>query len=120
MARQASGRVRSIPMTEGSLWKNIFLFSVPLIFSQLLQVLFNMADVAVVGKFASSTALGSVGSTTTLVTLFTGYLIGMGCGVNVRVAQHLGAGQEKQTQEAVHTSLLLCTLAGLIITVCSA
>ena len=117
MARQASGRVRSIPMTEGSLWKNIFLFSVPLIFSQLLQVLFNMADVAVVGKFASSTALGSVGSTTTLVTLFTGYLIGMGCGVNVRVAQHLGAGQEKQTQEAVHTSLLLCTLAGLIITV---
>ena len=42
-----------------------------------------MADVAVVGKFASSTALGSVGSTTTLVTLFTGYLIGMGCGVNV-------------------------------------
>ena len=117
MARQASGRVRSIPMTDGSLWKNIFLFSVPLIFSQLLQVLFNMADVAVVGKFASSTALGSVGSTTTLVTLFTGYLIGMGCGVNVRVAQHLGAGQEKQTQEAVHTSLLLCTLAGLIITV---
>ena len=40
----------------------------------------------------------------------------MGCGVNVRVAQHLGAGQEKQTQEAVHTSLLLCTLAGLIVT----
>ena len=117
MARSRSARAGGIQMTEGSLYKNILLFSVPLIFSQLLQVLFNMADVAVVGKFSSATALGSVGSTTTLVTLFTGYLIGMGCGVNVRVAQHLGAGQEKQTQEAVHTSLLLCTLAGLIITV---
>ena len=78
-------------MTEGSLWKNILLFSIPLVFSQLLQVMFNMADVAVVGKFASDTALGSVGSTSTLVTLFTGFLIGMGNGVNVRVAQHLGA-----------------------------
>ena len=57
MARSRSARAGGIQMTEGPLYKNILLFSVPLIFSQLLQVLFNMADVAVVGKFSSATAL---------------------------------------------------------------
>lgn len=104
-------------MTEGSLWKGILLLSLPLMLSQVLQVLFNMADVAVVGRFSSSEALGSVGSTTTLVTLFTGLLIGMGSGVNVRVAQFLGAKQEKDVRETVHTSLLLCTLLGILLTV---
>lgn len=97
--------------------QNILLFSVPLIFSQLLQVLFNMADVAVVGKFSSATALGSVGSTSTLVTLFTGFLIGLSNGVNVRVAQYLGARQEEDTRNCVHTALILCTLSGVVIAV---
>ena len=117
MARSRSARAGGIQMTEGSLYKNILLFSVPLIFSQLLQVLFNMADVAVVGKFSSATALGSVGSTSTLVTLFTGFLIGLSNGVNVRVAQYLGARQETETRSCVHTALILCTLSGLVIAV---
>ena len=117
MTKTRSARPAGISMTEGSLLRNIFLFSVPLMFSQLLQVLFNMADVAVVGKFSSATALGSVGSTSTLVTLFTGFLIGLSNGVNVRVAQYLGARQDEDTRNCVHTSLILCTLAGLIITV---
>ena len=58
-------------LTTGPLGKKIFRFSIPLIFSNLLQVLFNMADVAVVGRFAGSTALGAVGSTTIFVSLFT-------------------------------------------------
>lgn len=111
----STSRAQGISMTRGPLWKNIFLFSLPLIFSQLLQVMFNMADVAVVGRFASATALGSVGSTSILVTLFTGFLIGMGCGVNVCVAQHLGASQHRRVMESVHTALVLCTLAGLLI-----
>ncbi len=115
MSKQRTASRSELSMTEGSVWTNIFRFSVPLIFSQLLQVLFNMADVAVVGKFSSATALGSVGSTSILVTLFTGFLIGLGSGVNVRVAQHLGAQHEKETQDAVHTALLLCTLAGVLI-----
>ena len=100
MARSRSARAGG-QMTEGSLYKNILLFSVPLIFSQLLQVLFNMADVAVVGKFSSATALGSVGSTSTLVTLFTGFLIGLSNGVNVRVAQYLGARQGESASACV-------------------
>ena len=66
--------------------------------AQILEVLFNMSDVAVVGKFSSYEALGAVGSTSLLVTLFTGFLIGMGCGVNVRVAQQLGAGQKENVR----------------------
>lgn len=106
---------RTIEMTTGSLWKNIFLFSIPLMFSQVLEVLFNLSDVAVVGRFADYRALGSVGSTTLLVTLFTGFLIGMGCGVNVRVAHELGAGRQKKVEETIHTSLLLCLCAGILI-----
>ena len=102
-------------MTTGSLWKKIMLFSVPLMFSQVLQVLFNMADVAVVGKFSSAEALGAVGSTTILVSLFTGFLIGMGSGVNVIVAQHLGAKEKQEVMESIHTALLLCLLIGGII-----
>ncbi len=102
-------------MTEGSIWKNLFLFSVPLVISQVLQVLFNMADIAVVGRYSGSVALGAVGSTTILVSLFTGFLIGMGNGVNVRVAFHLGEKNDKDVSEAVHTSLVLCTVAGIAI-----
>ena len=70
-------------LTEGPLARQILTFSVPLMFSTILQVLFNMADVAVIGRFAGAMQLGSVGSTTILVTLFTGFLVGLGNGVNV-------------------------------------
>lgn len=107
--------MKDFNMTEGSLFKKILLFSLPLMLSQVLQVFFNMADVAVVGKFASSKALGSVGSTTILVMLFTGFLIGLGSGVNVIVAKHLGAKDVQKTKHVIHTSFLICLIAGVII-----
>lgn len=102
-------------LTVGPLGKQILFFSVPLMISNLLQVLFNMADVAVVGRFAGAMALGSVGSTTTLVTLFTGFLIGMGNGVNVLVARYFGSRREKEIKETVHTAVILCLLSGVCI-----
>lgn len=105
----------AIHMTSGSLWKNIFLFSVPLMLAQILEIMFNMSDVAVVGKFSSYQALGSVGSTTLLITLFTGFLIGMGSGVNVRVAHKLGAQDKKAVSQSVHTAFVLCLATGLLI-----
>ena len=104
-----------IQMTQGSLWKNMLFFSIPLMLSQLLQVLFKMADVAVVGKFSSAEALGAVGSTTTLVTLFTGFLIGMGSAVNVEVARHLGAKDKARTAASIRTSFVICLATGVII-----
>ena len=99
-------------MTKGPLGKQILFFSIPLMISNILQVLFNMADVAVVGRFAGSMALGSVGSTTILVTLFTGVLIGMASGINVLVALYYGAKSEKSLTETVHSAAILSLAAG--------
>ena len=115
MCKQAQRRTRAIEMTTGSLWKNIFLFSLPLMFSQVLEVLFNLSDVAIAGKFAGYHALGSVGSTTLLVSLFTGFLIGMGGGVNVTAARAIGAHDDTETEQTVHSSFLICAITGVII-----
>ena len=105
----------TMDMTEGPLLKNIVAFSIPLMLSNVLQVLFNMSDIAVVGRFAGARALGSVGSTAILVTLFTGFLIGMGSGVNVVVARFLGAQKHRDVSETVHTSFLVLLLSGLLL-----
>lgn len=102
-------------MTKGSLGKQILLFSLPLMASNVLQVLFNMADVAVVGQFAGPMALGSVGSTTTLVAMFTGFLIGLSGGINVLVALHYGAGNKKDVSQTVHTAALVSLITGVIL-----
>ena len=104
-------------LCSGSLWKKIFIYSVPLMFSNILQVLFNMSDIAVVGKFAGPIALGAVGSTSILVTLFTGMLIGLASGVNALTALHIGSKNNKDLQETVHTSVILCFSMGVLIMV---
>lgn len=110
--------IRSVQdMTEGRLGKQIFVFSLPLMLSNVLQVLFNMTDIAVVGRFAGSAALGSVGSTAILITLFTGFLIGVGGGINVLVARSAGARAARDVREFVHTSALLSLLIGLSLAV---
>ncbi len=102
-------------LTHGPLGKKILLFSLPLIASNLLQVLFNMADIAVVGRFSGSVALGAVGSTATLVFLFTGFLMGIGNGINVVTARHFGAESEKDVEQTVHTAALVALLTGFIL-----
>ena len=116
MSVAARRRALTVEMTSGSLWKNILLFSLPLMMTQVLEVLFNLSDVAIAGKFAYNTyvALGSVGSTTTLVTLFTGLLIGLGGGVNVAVARGLGMGNDEDVEHTNHSSLLICLAAGVL------
>ena len=97
-------------LTEGPLAKQIFLVSLPLALSNLLQVLFNMSDVAVVGRFAGSTALGAVGSTSILVTLFTGFLIGLSNGINVLVARFYGARHARDVEKTVHSAAIVSLL----------
>ena len=111
--------MKKLDMTSGSLGKNIFLFSLPLMLSNLLQVLFNMADIAVVGRFAGAMALGSVGSTSTLILLFTGILIGLAAGVNVVAAFFIGAKKAKDLNDTVHTAFVLCLLFSLFVTISS-
>ena len=116
MSAASRRRTLTVEMTSGSLWKNILLFSLPLMMTQVLEVLFNLSDVAIAGKYAYNTyiALGSVGSTTTLVSLFTGLLIGLGGGVNVSVARGLGMGSDEDVEHTNHSSLLICLAAGVL------
>ncbi len=104
-------------LSSGSLWKKMLVFSVPLMFSNILQVVFNMSDVAVVGKFAGPIALGAVGSTSILITLFTGLLIGLASGVNALTALYIGSKDKNSLTKTVHTSAILCLGAGLLIAV---
>lgn len=106
--------MKTTNLTSGHLPTQILWFSLPLIASNLLQVLFHMSDLAVVGRFseAGSTALGSVGSTATLVVLFTTFLMGIGSGVNVLIANYFGSGDREQLRKTVHTALLICTAIG--------
>ena len=103
-------------LTQGKLGKQILIFSLPLMLSNVLQVLFNMADIAVIGQFAGSLSLGSVGSTSILVAMFTGFLIGVSGGINVLAALHLGAKNRKEVTETVHTAALLSLMIGVILT----
>lgn len=104
-------------LTTGSIWGKMLFFSIPLVLTNLLQVLFNMADIAVIGRFAGSLSLGAVGSTTTLVTLFTGILIGMAGGINVLVARFFGAKDKRSTVQIIHTAFLVSLAAGVIVLV---
>ena len=106
---------RSGDMTRGPLAKGILMFSIPLMLSYVMQVLFNLADMAVVGRYAGPEALGSVGSTTIFISLFTGFLIGIGSGVNVITARFIGAKQDVDVRSTVHTSAVVCPLIGLAI-----
>ena len=115
MSKCETKQQKTIDMVNGSLWKNILFFSVPLMLSQILEVLFNLSDVAIAGKFADYIALGAVGSTTLLVSLFTGFLIGLGAGVNVRTAHRLGAGDSDGTAKTVYSALIVCTVIGIIV-----
>lgn len=112
MARSDS---TSVDMCNGPLAKKILLFSIPLMFSNVLQVLFNLSDVAVVGHFAGAIALGSVGSTTILVTLFTGLMLGIASGVNAITARYLGSMNTAKVKKTVHSSFILCAILGILL-----
>jgi len=102
-------------LTTGSLFSGILFYSIPLMFSNVLQVLFNIADIAVVGRFAGAYALGSVGSTAAILFLFTGLLMGLGGGVNVIVAFYIGSKSKKDIDESVHTSFTVMLITGILL-----
>ena len=95
-----------IDMTNGPLLGKIVKFAIPLALSGILQLLFNAADIIVVGQFVGPSALAAVGSTSALIQLITNLFIGLSIGVNVLVARYFGAGQRKDLSETVHTAIL--------------
>ena len=104
-------------MCSGSVLKKMLLFSLPLMASGVLQLLFNAADIIVVGHFAGDISMGAVGSTSSLINLFTNLFVGLSVGVNVVVAKAHGEGNSAKLNDAVHTSMLLSVICGAVLAV---
>ena len=107
---------KSMDMANGPLLKNILIFSIPLIFSNILQMFFNSADTIIVGKFAGDKALAAVGSTGSIVFLITSLFNGLATGTNVVVARYIGTGNKDKIKDSVHTSIALATAGGIVLT----
>ena len=107
--------VHSIVMTEGRPLPQIIRFSVPLALTGILQLLFNAADVIVVGKFAGSASLAAVGSTGSLINLLVGAFMGISVGANILIARYLGCKQNESVEKAVHTSYALSALMSVVL-----
>lgn len=106
-----------IDMCSGSVYKKMLFFAVPLMCSSILQLLFNAADIVVVGRFAGDNALAAVGSNSSLINLLTNLFVGLSIGTNVLTAQYFGGKKESDLRDTVHTSMLLSIYSGLILTV---
>lgn len=104
-----------IDMCNGPLLGKICMFALPLALSSILQLLFNAADIVVVGNFAGSSALAAVGSTGSLINLIVNLFIGLSVGTNVLVAKYYGAGNTKELSDTVHTSIAVSIVAGIIL-----
>ncbi|MCM1258853.1 MAG: MATE family efflux transporter [Roseburia sp.] len=104
-----------IDMCNGPLFGKILAFSVPLMLSGILQLLFNGADTVVVGRFAGNTALAAVGSTSSLINFLTNLFIGFSVGANVLIARFYGAKKEKEASETVHSAICLSVICGVIL-----
>ena len=101
-------------MCNGSIMDKLISFSIPLMLSGILQLLFNAVDIIVVGRFAGSQALAAVGSTTALINVFTNLFIGVSLGANVLAARFYASGRKKEMSETVHTSILFALLSGIV------
>ena len=104
-------------MVHGPLAGKILLFALPLMFSSILQLLFNAADVVVVGRYAGEAALAAVGSTSSLINLLVTLFVGFSVGTNVVVARDLGAGRPEQVRAGVHTAVAIALISGVLLTV---
>ena len=104
-----------INMCEGPLIPKLILFAVPLMLSSILQLLYNAADVIVVGRFAGSSALAAVSSTGSLINLIVNLFIGLSVGANVAAARFFGARDDRGVHEVVHTSMLLSVIGGICV-----
>ena len=109
------GQGYQIDMIHGPLAGKLLVFAIPLMLSSILQLLFNAADVIVVGRWSGKEALAAVGSNTSLINLMVNLFVGFSVGTNVVVARDLGAGREEDVRDSVHTSIALSLVSGVVL-----
>ena len=104
-------------MCSGPLLKKILIFTIPVMASGILQLLFNATDIIVVGRYAGKESLAAVGSTTALINLIINLFVGLSVGANVITAKYYGAGKDKDVSETVHTAILTAVISGIILVI---
>ena len=103
-----------IDMCNGTIMDKLISFSLPLMLSGILQLMFNAVDIIVVGRFSGSQALAAVGSTTALINVFTNLFIGISLGANVLAARFYAAGKDREMSDTVHTAVTLALVSGIV------
>ena len=114
MTKEVQANKYEIDMCNGTIMDKLISFSLPLMLSGILQLLFNAVDIVVVGRFTGSQALAAVGSTTALINLFINLFIGVSLGANVLAARYYAAGKQKEMSETVHTAMLFALISGCV------
>lgn len=117
MEKQQHKKAYVMDMCNGPVLRKMLIFAVPLVCSSILQLLFNAADIVVVGRFAGDNSLAAVGSNTALINLLTNLFIGLSVGANVLTGLSYGAKKEKDLSETVHTAMLLSIFSGICLTI---
>ena len=110
-------RKKTRDMTQGTIWKHLLAFALPLMIGNLFQQLYNTVDSIVVGQFVSKQALAAVGSTTSIINMLVGFFSGVSVGAGVIISQRFGAKDPEGVHKAVHTTISLTLIIGLVGTV---
>lgn len=104
-------------LTEGPLFWNIIRYTIPIILTSILQLLFNAADLVVVGRFCGSLSVAAVGATGSITHLMVNFFIGLSAGAGVTVAHALGGREDEAVHRTVHTAMSAALVSGAILTV---
>lgn len=108
---------KNVDMLTGSIFKGLISLAIPIMIMNVLQNMFNLIDMTVLGKFTDDTAVGAVGTCTTLISLCTGLFIGISTGANVVVAKNIGTGNKERTEKTIGTAILFSVVGGIILVV---
>lgn len=109
--------VKSMNMTEGNIYKKLWLYSIPLIFAGLLQLLYSACDLIVCGMFGSEHSVGAIGATNSIINLLVNFFIGLSIGANVLMSRAFGSGDKEKGQRIAYTSMCLSLILGVVVTI---
>ena len=108
---------KDINMLEGPLLGNVIAYAIPIMLTGILQLLFNAADLVIVGRFCGSNSVAAVGATSSLINLIVNFFMGISVGCGITVAQAIGARNDKNVENLVHTAVPTAVISGLLLTV---
>ena len=106
-----------VDMTYGDISKQLFMFTIPILLSQILQQFYNIADTAIIGRYIGTDALAAIGSTGLLISVIVNFFIGLSTGISAVIANQFGANEYDKLKKSISTSLAVSVLLGIVFTI---